>query len=119
MPSQCLLLLIQVLVAVATNCITVCSGTDLSRPVFEGAFPGFQQGKQEGKKGEKKIKRVDSGPVFRSCALFLAVPVCTAEGNCLLCRALAWSRHRAGCRGKLEPGREQQRNREHKERDRG
>lgn len=57
----------QVLVAVGTNCIAVGTfGTGLSRLVFEGVLPGFQQGKQEGKKGKqnKTLKRVDSGPVF-------------------------------------------------------
>lgn len=76
MPSQCLLLLIQVLVAVGTNCITVCRfGTDLSRPVCEGVFPGFQQGKQEGKKGKKNKKSR-----LRPCVLILC-PV--PGGPCL------------------------------------
>lgn len=70
MPTRCLLLLIQLLVAVGTNCIAVGRfGTDLSRPVFEGVFSGFQQGKQEGEKGggrgtDGENNRVDSGSVF-------------------------------------------------------
>lgn len=48
--------LIQVLVAVGTNCIAVCRfGTDLARPVFEGIFSWFPA-RQARRKKRKKIK---------------------------------------------------------------